>query len=197
MVDVRPFPPPGVLADVIRQDYRSPAKAALAWNRGGMAAALYVVDGLVVLVCRGSDDWRDWARNFRFLPRLDHMPGPDYEWRLWHRGFLVEARAVAHWSDQVCPNLARLEPDLVIGHSRGAAVAQILSTWWQVPAVGFAAPRPAWLRSPSAPCRLYCRRRDPVCLAGRMIGFRHVNDADVVWLEGRSHSILSYIGDLS
>lgn len=197
MVDVSPFPRPVVIADLIRQDYRAPERALLAWSRSSMEAGFYHLDGLVVLVCRGSDDWRDWARNFRFLPQFDDMPSADREWRLWHRGFLIEARAVAHWSDQVCSRLGRVKPDLIAGHSRGAAIAQILSTWWQVPAMGFAAPRPSWLRSPRAPCRLYCRRHDPVCLAGRMIGFRHVNDADVVWLDGRSHGILSYVGDLA
>lgn len=185
---------PAVLADLIRRDYRDPSQAAAVWRREGMASSLYVKNGLVVLVCRGSDDWRDWARNFRFLPRPDYMPGPDYEWRLWHRGFLVEARAVAYWSDQACLNLAKSKPDVITGHSRGAAIAQILSTWWQVPAVGFAAPRPAWLKSPKAPCRLYCRKHDVVCLAGRFSGFRHVGD--VVWLDGASHGIIGYYLDL-
>lgn len=52
----------------------------------------------------------------------------------WHQGFLAHAMVIHR-------RLDRQRPRFIIGHSLGAAAAQVLSLLWRVPAVCFAAPR--------------------------------------------------------
>lgn len=52
----------------------------------------------------------------------------------WHEGFLAHAMVIHR-------HLDRQRPRFIIGHSLGAASAQVLSLLWRVPAICFAAPR--------------------------------------------------------
>lgn len=54
--------------------------------------------------------------------------------RVWHQGFLAHAMHIYN-------ELKSTPPKFIIGHSLGAASAQVLSLLWNVPSVGFAAPR--------------------------------------------------------
>ncbi|MFK7875210.1 MAG: hypothetical protein AB8B71_05450 [Paracoccaceae bacterium] len=90
----------------------------------------------------------------------------------WHQGFLAHAKIVQDW---LMDN--NFTPAFVIGHSLGAASAQILSAGWAIPAIAFAAPRPCRTATAQMAAR-YClcvnRTDDGVCkLPG---GFHHLGD---------------------
>ena len=57
---------------------------------------------------------------------------------VWHQGFFQHAEKIRTWVGDN-PNGW---PKMIVGHSLGAASAQILSKAWAAPAIGFAAPRP-------------------------------------------------------
>lgn len=52
----------------------------------------------------------------------------------WHQGFLAHAMVIHE-------RLRGTTPRFIIGHSLGAAAAQVLALLWRIPAIGFAAPR--------------------------------------------------------
>ena len=79
----------------------------------------------------------------------------------WHQGFLAHAKEVQDW---VQAN--KFDVKTIIGHSLGAAAAQILSRGWRVPAIAFAAPRPCKTDTPrtvSPLCLCINRHDDTVC----------------------------------
>lgn len=91
----------------------------------------------------------------------------------WHQGFLAHAKIVQDWlMDE------GLRPSFIIGHSLGAASAQILSAGWKVPAVAFAAPRP-------------CRTASAHEAAKRCLCVNRTDDK-VTWLPGNFH----HLGDV-
>jgi hypothetical protein len=110
----------------------------------------------------------------------------------WHQGFLAHAKVVQDW---LMDN--GYSPSFIIGHSLGAASAQILSAGWNVPAVVFAAPRPCRTASAlTAAKRCLCINRtdDQVCnLPG---GFLHLGDVRLCRPRGPSpgidHSMAHY-----
>ncbi len=61
----------------------------------------------------------------------------------WHQGFLRYSKVVFDWLEE-----EGVRPNYIIGHSLGAAAAQILSKSYNAPAIAFAAPRPKWSASP-------------------------------------------------
>jgi hypothetical protein len=69
---------------------------------------------------------------------------------LWHKGFLRHAAAIFDWVEE-----HGATPRYIIGHSLGAAAAQILCMSWRVHGIGFAAPRPRRNPAPVALGR-YC-----------------------------------------
>ncbi|MEP1352590.1 MAG: peptidoglycan-binding protein [Tateyamaria sp.] len=80
----------------------------------------------------------------------------------WHQGFLSHAKKIHEW---VGPD-ANDWPEMIIGHSLGAAAAQILSKTWAAPAIGFAAPRPRKSQGAVELSNLslsICRKDDIVC----------------------------------
>lgn len=89
---------------------------------------------------------------------------------LWHQGFLRHAKVIYDWVEA-----GSTRPTYIIGHSLGAASAQILSKSWGVAAIGFAAPRPRKARGPirdDEHCLLVNRDDDPVtCLP---LDFHHM-----------------------
>lgn len=94
-----------------------------------------------ILLIPGSNSAMDYLR---FNVRLLNIGGKRYSvkngatgtaiGRVWHQGFLAHAMHV-YGAFKDTP------PKLIIGHSLGAASAQILSLLWDVPAIGFATPR--------------------------------------------------------
>lgn len=151
----------------------------------GVQASI-LADG--VLLIRGSDERTDWIRNFRFFPITDKG-----DTTRWHRGFLAHARiayAFAKGKNISC----------VIGHSLGAACAQIVASSLGVPGIAIASPRPLWGAAPAGAnqIRNWCRTDDLVCsLPPSCFGFRHVGS--VRWLrpteshDGEDHRISHYI----
>lgn len=90
---------------------------------------------------------------------------------IWHQGFLTYSKAIFdHFAD--------IPPKFIIGHSLGAAAAQILAKSWGVPAISFAAPRPRWgaTRLRNEQLSLSILRNDDLVttLPG---GFRHLGTA--------------------
>lgn len=109
-----------------------------------------------ILVITGSDSWQDYMfynlRPWRPLPRMpeiDQLTSSDLPKRAFHKGFLLLAARVKHF-------LGDHKPDYIVGHSLGAAAAQILGTGLGVPTVCLASPqvvkrkflKPSALRSP-------------------------------------------------
>ena len=110
----------------------------------------------------------------------------------WHQGFLAHAKVVQDW-------IRREKHDVtfIIGHSLGAATAQILSAGWDEPAVGFAAPRTC--RTASAltaakRCLLVNRTDDTVCAVPS--NYQHLGKVEAcrprARASGMSHSMKHY-----
>ncbi|MGH1577876.1 hypothetical protein [Planktotalea sp.] len=110
----------------------------------------YVLEGGILLL-PGSNTVRDYLRyNLRPLrlgnKRLHLKDGGSEKGAsgtFWHQGFLAYAKVIYDWLDT-----ENLKPDTIIGHSLGAAAAQILSKSYAAPAIGFAAPRPKLVNGP-------------------------------------------------
>ena len=78
----------------------------------------------------------------------------------WHQGFLRYSIEIFNWLKK-----EEVRPNYIIGHSLGAAAAQILSKTYNTPAIGFAAPRPKWSKHSvvqDGRCLLINRSDDPV-----------------------------------
>ena len=100
----------------------------------------YMLDTGLLLI-PGSNSAVDYLR---YNVRLLNVGGTQYKvkngatgqvlGRVWHQGFLAHAMLI-HKTFKDTP------PTFIIGHSLGAASAQVLSLLWGVPAIGFAAPR--------------------------------------------------------
>ncbi len=78
----------------------------------------------------------------------------------WHQGFLRYSIEIFEWLQR-----ENVRPNYIIGHSLGAAAAQILSKTYNAPAIGFAAPRPKWSKHgvvQDGRCLLVNRSDDPV-----------------------------------
>ena len=78
----------------------------------------------------------------------------------WHQGFLRYSVEIFDWLQK-----EGVRPNYIIGHSLGAAAAQIMSKTYNTPAIGFAAPRPKWSKHgvvQDGRCLLVNRTDDPV-----------------------------------
>lgn len=165
-------------------------------DKGGVQAHL-LEDGTLLLP--GSNSLLDYAH---FNLRVFNVGGKKYRLASkttqrgasgtrWHQGFLIYSKVVFDW-------VGHRKPKLIIGHSLGAAAAQILSKSWNRHAIGFAAPRPksaGGTVANSSKCLLVCRVDDVVC--SLTPGFHHLGDArflepeSVNW--GGDHSMKNYI----
>lgn len=108
----------------------------------------HVMEGDILLL-PGSNSFKDYlAFNLRPL-RLGHKrlrledggTEKGASGTVWHQGFLAYAKVIYDWLDA-----EDVKPRTIIGHSLGAAAAQILSKSYAAPAIGFAAPRPKFAR---------------------------------------------------
>ena len=110
----------------------------------------HVLDGDILLL-PGSNSARDYLRyNLRPM-RLgkrqyrmsDDVTAKGHSGTMWHQGFLAYSVVVFEWLKTL-----NIRPKYVIGHSLGAAAAQILSKTYGAPGIGFAAPRPKFIKGP-------------------------------------------------
>ena len=116
---------------------------------------------------------------------------------IWHQGFLKHANKIYKWIGDDPHDW----PKMIIGHSLGAAAAQILSKTWAAPAIGFAAPRPRKSTGKIVLDELslsICRDDDIVCFLpssfhrmGQTRTLRHKDPKD-----GLNHSMKAYIDAL-
>jgi len=155
------------------------------YNKDGVQACI-LKGGLLVIP--GTNEKRDWWRfNFNVLR--------GFSGSLWHDGFYNHARTVFNWAKP-------LKPRFIVGHSLGAASAQIVGMSLGVPTIAFASPRPLKGRLVSTQGRWIIninRRDDRVCgLPPLAAGFNHVGRAD--WIGplrfnfGEDHRMGNYIG---
>lgn len=123
----------------------------------------YLLDDGTLLI-PGSDSVLDYARYnlrpFRIGGKKYTLGSSDTGQALggfWHQGFLAHSMVIYK-------SLKKTPPDFIIGHSMGAASAQILSLLWNVPSIGFAAPRVYLGRAsmPAKPLNLSIWRSDDV-----------------------------------
>lgn len=152
---------------------------------------------IVVLGANELSDWFDY--NLDFIPDAESehvgfsvIPGDSGA--RWHAGFLEHARYVYTFAKPQ-------HPKLILGHSLGAASAQIVGASLGVPAIGFGSPRPLRQRRPfrgEGWVVNVCRSDDAICyLPPDFLGFRHVGS--VYWLTppdinpGEDHSMDHYI----
>jgi hypothetical protein len=116
---------------------------------------------------------------------------------IWHQGFLAHANIIYNWIGKDPSKW----PKFIIGHSLGAASAQILSKTFLTPAIGFAAPR---LRKTSGAVKYdnlslsICRDDDIVC--NLPPGFHHTGQTSILYHKNRkrglNHKMESYIDAL-
>ena len=167
-------------------------------DNNGVQAYLLDDDTLVI---PGSNEFTDWFEfNFdainlsrRETRGIGIRTGDSGKFD-WHAGFLEHAQTVFAFANA-------LRPRRIIGHSLGAASAQIVGAFLMVPTIAFASPRP--LRHPEQPegARFVlnlCRTDDSIThVPPRWWGFRHVGK--VIWMNpvgtnvGEDHRIDEYI----
>lgn len=104
-----------------------------------------------ILLLPGSNSVKDYLKyNLRPL-RLgkkqfqmsDDATAKGHSGTTWHQGFLAYSVVVFEWLKTL-----NVKPKYVIGHSLGAAATQILSKSYGAPGIGFAAPRPKFIKGP-------------------------------------------------
>jgi hypothetical protein len=137
-------------------------------------AEAYLLNNGLLLIPGSNTAWDYLRYNFRLLNvggntyKVKNGATGEMYGRVWHQGFLAHAMVI-HKKFNSKP------PTFIIGHSLGAAAAQVLSMVWGVPAICFAAPRlyaGGMAINNSQKCLCVWRGDDPVgSLPGRR--FRH------------------------
>lgn len=148
----KPFSPHEAAAMIVADYGGKHEPGSIAVSHDGMQ--IYFYNG--TLVIRGSDERRDWFWNLFVIPWF--LVGKSGVW--WAYGALVDARAVHLWCQGFGPDKIKL----IIGHSRGGAVAQILSYSLDIPTWTFGSPKVCiWGNPvPKAPCTNYVIDDDPI-----------------------------------
>jgi len=151
----------------------------------GGAQAILLTDG--TLVIPGTNEAGDW-RDFNLA-----ITAGDSD-RKWHAGFLAHAQLVYAFAKGAGARL-------VLGHSLGAASAQIVASSLGIPAICYASPRPLRGRTRfKGEHRILniCRHDDTVChLPFVFLGFRQLGK--VHWVSPKepqsagSHKIKDYL----
>lgn len=124
----------------------------------------------------GSNEIRDWEYNADVIPKY-------YEGAFYHRGFLRSVMTLL-------PVIEKIKPSFLVGHSRGAAVASILSRLLKIPTIAFNSPRPLWLgeRVIEIPCICVQAEADIICkVPPRLFGYQHAGTC--IWFPGRSPAL--------
>jgi hypothetical protein len=122
-----------------------------------------------ILLLPGSNSVRDYVKfnlrplrlgNQRMVLKTATSAEKGASGTKWHQGFLRYSTEIFDWLQK-----EGVRPNYIIGHSLGAAAAQILSKTYNTPAIGFAAPRPKWSKHgvvQDGRCLLINRTDDPV-----------------------------------
>lgn len=162
--------------------------------------AVYLTDG--TLVIPGTNEFSDWFDfNLNFGGEITDGHGfevaPGDSGTRWHAGFLEHAQIVYSFAKG-------LRPKFIVGHSLGAASAQIVGTSLQVPTIAFASPQTCGssARLPGEGWVInLCRVDDTVChVPPRFLGFRTIGSR--YWLSpdepnpGEDHRIENYMAML-
>ena len=156
-----------------------------------------------ILVIPGTNELSDWLD---FNLNLAHNAPPDTHGftvvpgdsgAMWHAGFLEHAQIVYAFAKP-------LQPKMIIGHSLGAASAQIVGSSLKVPTIAFASPgtKRGKSRVAGEPWVInLCRLDDAVChVPPKLMGFRQIGSR--YWLNPRipdpdeRHSMPNYISAL-
>lgn len=159
--------------------------------------AQYLKSG--VLVIPGTNEFADWF-DFNLNVTGDGAETHGFEvvpgdsGTLWHAGFLEHAQIVYTFAKG-------LRPKFIVGHSLGAASAQIVGCSLQVPTVAFASPQTCRSRNrlPGEGWVInLCRADDTVChVPPRFLGFRTIGSR--YWLSpdevnvGGDHKVEHYM----
>jgi len=149
------------------------------------------------LVIPGSGELKDYTRsNLVTAPAKISWPGISKAGAnaLWHKGFAKHAMIIAQALEQH-------RPKFIVGHSLGAAAAQILGCVYGVPAIGFASPMPLRTAGRLANEHLILnvlRNDDFVCrVPPSSLGFRRVGNTEVMMPRrlniGEDHKMHNYI----
>ncbi|MCT8161206.1 hypothetical protein [Pseudoruegeria sp. SHC-113] len=183
-------------AETMRQIYYDPAAAEVQVSLDIRGVQVYFLKN-GTLVIPGTNEFSDW---FEFNFDVFGTEGHGFEvahgdsGAVWHAGFLEHAQTVFSFAKP-------LKPKFIIGHSLGAASAQIVGSSLRVPTVAFASPRTnrgekrfsgaGWVLN-------ICRVDDTVChVPPPFMGFQHVGS--VRWMmpdeanPGQDHRIHEYI----
>jgi pimeloyl-ACP methyl ester carboxylesterase len=149
-------------------------------DRNGVQAYLLTEGTLVI---PGTNEPLDWLLYNLNIEEPDRQPAGFDDVStvmgnaVWHAGFARHARAIVDF-------LGQTKPDFIIGHSLGAASAQILGCIYGVPTVGFASPKPRKGNSTLANegwVINFLRNTDSVCyLPPKNNGFRQVGSVEVM-----------------
>lgn len=166
-------------------------------NKHGVQAFLLTNNTLVIPGTNEASDWTDF--NLKIFETNGVKPAMDDVGKLfgntiWHAGFRAHAREILEF-------MGSLKPSYIIGHSLGAASAQILGSIWKVPTVCFASPMPrrgkakltgaGWVIN-------FVRNDDMVCrMPPKNFGFRRVGSVEVMHPtanhQGGDHAMPHYI----
>ncbi|MEL6914086.1 MAG: hypothetical protein AAFP13_06260 [Pseudomonadota bacterium] len=106
---------------------------------GANAAAGLTRDNILVITgSRGGTDYAFYnlrpLRPLPAMPEIEEIATADLPKKAYHQGFLLHAARVKRF-------LAGRRPDIIVGHSLGAASAQILGAHFEVPTIGLASPQ--------------------------------------------------------
>lgn len=155
----------------------------------GVQASIVNTQQLKALLIQGTNEKRDWlAFNLRFWPRRE-----EGDRLAWHGGFLRYAQMVYAFAKYK-------DVKVVVGHSLGAAAAQIVGLSLGVPTIAVASPRPLHKDKAEESDLIVnlCRTDDTVCdVPFSWWGYRHVGK--VHWFTpasrhaGEDHRIPHYI----
>ena len=161
----------------------------------GHVQAYFLKDG--TLVVRGSDEAADYTKTNLVASKVKlSWAGMDAAAQAarWHKGFAKHAMVVIR-------HMGTRRPKLIIGHSLGGAVAQILGCIYNVPAIGFASPRPLVAKSRLAAEKLILNvvRNDDIVarVPPASMGFRWAGNSEVMHAKktnkGEDHSMKQYM----
>lgn len=128
-----------------------------------------------VLLIEGTNSLQDWFQyNFNLFVSTDVARGDSGA--LYHAGFYNHAMRAYAFAKPF-----RADIRVVIGHSLGAASAQIVGPSLGKPTVSFASPRPLLRGEPVNPSLVtnFCRDDDLICRLppgafGGLIGYQHI-----------------------
>jgi hypothetical protein len=86
----------------------------------------FLSPSFVIVILSGTENWSQGIDNVIKSSQQPHPPLPGEQ----HVGFYEQAKAVHDALDDAVAELLPTRTLVIMGHSRGAAVGQILATWW-------------------------------------------------------------------